>query len=376
MYVTVQIDGINLEKLLSEAGRAGILIAGAKRIKPRTVILRVLAGDAGRLRALCERSGWLYAEIKPGLLLRFIRFLKKRPAFPVGMALCLLLVFVSSKMILGIRVLGAGENVAEVQRFLNENGVRPGRFQVAFSLDELRAELAYRLPGLSFVSFRYAGSTLICDCQPAIDGERIAVGGSGQDIVAAQSGIVTSIVVFQGTPMVEPGQAVHKGQLLIAGYERSEKGTQMPVQAQGQVLARVYASGQARVSLKQTHTVETGQTRTRVTIASPWHRRVVRDAEPFASQDISRHIQPVIGLFLPLWREIETYAQTEIFTQERSRTDAASMAQGAAEKIAKEQCPPRALILDKWVKYSMINNEFVYASVVLEYQTSIAGRIK
>ena len=164
--------------------------------------------------------------------------------------------------------------------------------------------------------------------------------------------------------------------MLIAGYERSEKGMQMPVRAQGQVIARVYASGQAQVSLKKTHTVETGLIRTRVTVASPWHRRVVRDAKPFAAQDVSRQIQPVVGLFVPLWREIETFAQTEVFTISRSRADAASTAQGAAEKIAKEQCPPRALILDKWVKYSMIDNEFVYASVVLEYETSIAGRTK
>ena len=84
----------------------------------------------------------------------------------------------------------------------------------------------------------------------------------------------------------------------------------------------------------------------------------------------------IVGLYLPLWREIETYAQTEVFSSPRDRGDAASMAQGAAEKIAKDQCPCDALILDKWVNYSMIDNEFVYATVVLEYETAIAGRTK
>ena len=32
--------------------------------------------------------------------------------------------------------------------------------------------------------------------------------------------------------------------------------------------------------------------------------------------------------------------------------------------------------VDKWVDYSMIDNEFVYASVVLEVEANIAGRIK
>ena len=82
-----------------------------------------------------------------------------------------------------------------------------------------------------------------------------------------------------------------------------------------------------------------------------------------------------MGLYLPLYREIATYAETVVTKTPRSRADAASAAQGAAEELAKKQCPWGALILDKWVDYSMIDNEFVYATVVLEYETSVAGRL-
>ena len=101
---------------------------------------------------------------------------------------------------------------------------------------------------------------------------------------------------------------------------------------------------------------------------------MVQDAEPFSSQDISVQTQRITGLYLPLWREIVTYAETAVFSAPRDRGEAASAAQGAAEEIAKKQCPPDALILDKNVDYSMIDNEFVYAVVVLEYETAIAAR--
>ncbi|MBR2111678.1 MAG: hypothetical protein IJ950_01790, partial [Helicobacter sp.] len=66
-----------------------------------------------------------------------------------------------------------------------------------------------------------------------------------------------------------------------------------------------------------------------------------------------------VGLYLPLWREKTTYAETQIFEEEQSRSDVASIAQGAAEEIAKKDCPYDALILDKTVDYSMIDNEFI-----------------
>ena len=54
--------------------------------------------------------------------------------------------------------------------------------------------------------------------------------------------------------------------------------------------------------------------------------------------------------------------------------DARSLAQGAAEKTAKLNCPPGVEILDNWVDYSMIDDEFVLATVVLVFEAPIGAR--
>lgn len=376
VHVTVCIEGINLEKLLRAAALSGIVVRSAQRRGPRTMHLCVRADQLEMLEKLCAQSGWTCTCLQEGMFLRFFRQLRARPVLVPALALGMLLVLLSSQMILCIRVEDAGKNAAQVRRVLQEEDVRPGRLKRRVSLDELRARLAHRLPGLAHAGAYYMGSTLVIDCQEAVDGEAALLEGGGTDIVAAQSGIISRIWVSSGTPLVEPGQAVHKGQVLIAGFERGEKGGQVPVQAQGQVSAHVYVCGEAKVSLFETRSVETGRTRTRVALKTPWTSRVVCDAKPFESQQIQRERQNVVGLYLPLWLEKETYIETQVFRDARSKADCASMAQGAAEKIAAKQCPPGALILDKIVNYSMIDNEFVYASVVLEIDMPIAGRIR
>lgn len=374
MHVTVDVRGLNLEKLLRMAAQEGVLLTHARRSGPRGLCVRVPAGQLRAFEALCGRCGWQTQAIGCSAGVRLRRFLGRRPMLPLGLAAGVLLVFLSSQMVLSVQVLGAGENIAEVRRVLAQEGVRPGRRKAALSADALREQLSLRLPGLAFAGVRYAGSTLLVDCRRAQEGEQAMIAGDGMDVVAAQDGVITRISVQSGTPQVKPGQAVRAGQVLILGQERTEKGETRPIRAQGQVSARVWARGDARVRLAQTHTVETGQTRTRVTLCSPWHSRVVRDAQPFASQDTSREVQPVVGLYIPLWREIETYAQTRVYIAAREKSDAASLAQQAAEEIAKKQCPPDALILDKNVDYSMIDHEFVCAVVVLEYEAAIAAR--
>ena len=374
LRVVVRVEGLNLEKLLRMAGGEGIALHYVRWMGPQTLRACVSFRQRAALLALCDRCGFEARETGCGLLVRLSRFFRRRPMLPTGAILAVLLLWISSQMILAVSITGAGENIAEVRHVLEREEIRPGRLKAAVSTDALRDELALALPGLSFAGVRYAGSTIIIDCHRARTGEQIQLDGAGMDIVAAQDGVITRIYAASGTPQVVPGQAVCRGQVLIAGQERTQKGELRAVAAQGEVYARVWAKGEARTALYERRTVETGQTRTQVTIRSPWHTRVVRGAQPFASQDVSREIQPVVGLFLPLWREIETYAETTVYSDRRNKGDALSAAQGAAEEIAKKQCPPDALILDKNVDYSMIDNEFVYAVVVLEYEDAIAAR--
>lgn len=376
MHLTICIEGLNLEKLLTEAAEAGIVLRDVRRLGERRVHARAAYQQMKAIRGLCGRMGWEMHELHADATLRVYRFAKSRRMLFAGLALGAALVYLSSQMILAVEIAGAQQSSAEIRRLLLEEGIRPGRMKASFSTDALSGKLALRLPGLKFAACRYEGSTLLVDCQTVQEGEQTDIAGDGMDIIAACDGIVTRVSVSSGTPQIKPGDVVRKGQVLILGQERTEKGETRAIRAQGQVMARVWARGAAQVSLYETKTVETGAVSRRVTLHSPWHMRVVRDAEPFASSDTSRERQSVVGLYLPVWREIETIAETIVTRIPRSRSDAASMAQGAAEEIAKKQCPFHALILDKTVDYSMIDNEYLYAEVVLAYETAIADRLE
>ena len=374
MYVFLRIEGLNLERLLRTALIEGVRFRRVRRREPKCLEAEVPIWQMRKLRAICDRFGWRISVIRRSWIERGSCFIRRRPALLAGLAACAALMHVSDGMILNISIENARENIGEVRTFLREEGVGRGAWKAALSLDDLRAKMALRLPDLAFAGVRYEGSTMIVDCYPSERGEQGEVSGKGNDIHASKSGIVTRIYVQRGTPAVVPGQAVRKGQVLIRGEERTQKGETVAVRAQGQVAARVWSQGTARVSLTKMQTVETGRTRRRVTVRTPWHQRIVQDDSPFASQDSCKDIQRVVGLYLPLWREIETYAETIVHQIPSSRADAMSWAQQAAEEIAKNGCPYDALILDKWVDYSMIDTEVVYAAVVLEYESQIAAR--
>ena len=372
--MTVTIRGLNLEKLLREAQQSGVALACVRRVGEREAEAKVPLKDRKKLRLLCETYGWEMEEKRAGAVLCAARFFRRRKMLVPGLALGIFLLFLSSGLVLRINIEGAKEYAAEVKRLLAQEGVYAGAMKRRISFDHLREEILLRLPGVSYAGIRYDGSVLGIECRLAREGENVLKQGSGLDLVAAQSGIVTRIAASSGTPMVRAGDAVRAGQVLVRGEERSEKGTSVPVRAQAQVFARVWAQGEARTSLYESRVQETGNTRTRVSIHTPWFSRVLCDCEPFSSQESEVISRMVIDLFIPLEKRTEILRETVVTRRRKDSADAASTAQGAAEKLAKKQLPAGALILDKWVDYSMIDNEFLYASVVLEYERDIAVR--
>lgn len=374
MNLTLELFGLNLERLLRTAGENGVRLRNVRRADERTMRVTVSAAQKGKLAALCGRYGWQMTEVRADWPLRLIRTMKRRWTLGAAMLLSVFWVFVSSEMIWRVEITGAGENIAEVRRCLARENARVGRLKKRVSTDRLAAELALAVPGLSHAAARYEGSTLVVACQQAREGERAGVDGKGRNIVAAREGIIIRISAESGTPQVKAGQAVREGQTLIVGQERTGGGNLRACRAQGEIIARCFARGEARVRLNVTGTVETGEVRRRVILESPKSRRVVQDAEDFDRQDVSVELQPIVGLYLPVWRRVETLARTVLTPRSRSVSDARSQAQGAAEKNAKLNCPPGVEILDKWVDYSMIDDEFVYATVVLVFEAPIGAR--
>lgn len=374
MNLTLELSGLNLERLLRTAGENGVRLQNVRRADERTMRVTVSAAQKGKLAALCGRYGWQMTEVRADWPLRLIRTMKRRWTLGAAMLLSVFWVFVSSEMIWRVEITGAGENIAEVRRCLARENARVGRLKKRVSTDHLAAELALAVPGLSHAAARYEGSTLVVACQQAREGERAGVDGTGRNIVAA------------------PGRHYHpdqRGKRHAAGEGRSGcarrtdadcragadgGGNLRSCRAQGEIIARCFARGEARVRLNVTGTVETGEVRRRVILESPKSRRVVQDAEDFDRQDVSVELQPIVGLYLPVWRRVETLARTVLTPRSRSVSDARSQAQGAAEKNAKLNCPPGVEILDKWVDYSMIDDEFVYATVVLVFEAPIGAR--
>jgi len=83
--------------------------------------------------------------------------------------------------------------------------------------------------------------------------------GQVANLVASTEGLVTNINVVQGTPLVQVGDIVKRGDILIAGYFNNVNGTKTSCIAIGEVLAKIWYTSFVQFNTSETQLLRTGK---------------------------------------------------------------------------------------------------------------------
>lgn len=269
---------------------------GALRVVARLARCRVRFG---------RRSGWPFLW----------RRLQRRRVLLGGALTTALLVYYLSGAIWFIEIHGLEHLPEEVLRQeLARAGLRPGVRKGAVDLRHLAERLPLDVPGVAWVGMTSYGIKVVVevvekDPPPAVPADRPA------HVVARRPGVVVHVMTLRGEPVVQPGQVVKAGQILIRGQylppepppgqagDRSpsrppDQGK--PVAALGRVLARTWYSEYREVRLQQTQPVRTGGTWAQIVLRiGPWRLPVYWQRGYPGRYEVERRV--LLGL--PGWRD-------------------------------------------------------------------------
>lgn len=370
--VCVLVEGLSLEKLITRAAAEHIRLTEVERIDARSLRATLRGADLVRLRNIAESIGWRVTVQRESVLRRSQGLLTRRVMLALGLLVFIAGVWAANACVWFVRIEGAGESIGEVRVVLAEHDVRPGRWRAALDLQAVQRALEKRLPRIAWVDVHMQGVTVIVECVPARVPQPAQYGGEFSDIVASRDGIIRSMKVYAGTAKVKAGDAVQRGQVLVSGEERTADGGMRQVPAQAEVLSRVWYSAKARIPAMQNDALPTGNVYERVLLCTPWYRWSNDPPSDFVEQDIDIRRQEIGGVFVPIWAQIESYAEVTVSRSPRDRAELEAESATIAERLAREKLPFDAQILDKWVEYSMMKDEHFSAEVILETVEDIA----
>jgi len=268
-YVIIKIIGEYGERLLNQAALDNLYLWDIKRQNSNVLTCKISVRNFIKLAPLAKRTRCrIYIVRRVGLFFIILK-LRKRKWFLFGAFLFIAVVYFLSSFIWSIEVVCPDEELkSSIADDLRQWGLREGIFKYGIDKELYIDRLLNEYKELAWAEMEIRGSRLIIDVvkkQLPPDLEE----NTPCDIIASKDGIIEEIIPLRGVALVEPGQTVSKGDILITGKitlgqaesNEEEEAKTLLVHAEGVVKARVWYQRAVKVPLVKIKKVPTGESK-------------------------------------------------------------------------------------------------------------------
>jgi similar to stage IV sporulation protein len=301
-YAVLRAVGAEPARLLDRCAAENIDFWGACPEDELTLVFKVrlrqaekAMGLAGKCRCDIEMLG------KSGLPVEMKRLRGRYVLWTLPLLLFTLLA-VSSLFVWRIEITGA-EAVSEIEirNALEDSGVRIGSFWPAFTSDSIRSRVLVKIPELKWLSVSVFGSRALIGVRerteiPALIGKDEAI-----KQVAREPGLIESVSVLRGYPLMRRGQTAAGNDTLITGAVPSGFAGTKITHAEGRVMARTWYEISAILPLEYSRKAYTGEEKTRYALIIGGTRINFYGKSRISDRDcdniISEHRLGIAGLF-------------------------------------------------------------------------------
>lgn len=215
------------------------------------------------LQACAEKTGCSMEVLGRGGLPVFFRRFRRRQVWTAGLLCFAAGLYLLSSFIWTVRVEG-NERLTEEELLsvCGEMGLKPGVWKRRVDTEAITNGLLLRFSDISWVSVGVEGTDVTIKLAETIEKAERIDRETPCDIVAAQDGVIVQITAERGTPKVQAGDVVKKGDILISseliiGLEGEEQHTAYTA-AEGAVTARIWQKLTEEMPLRYKEVVYNG----------------------------------------------------------------------------------------------------------------------
>ena len=261
-YVRIRAKGFSAERFMNMAAFRGIYLWDVTR-EGAAMTMKAAGSSLDILQACAEKTGCSMEVLGRGGLPVFFRRFRRRQVWTAGLLCFAAGLYLLSSFIWTVRVEG-NERLTEEELLLacGEMGLKPGVWKRRVDTEAITNGLLLRFSDISWVSVGVEGTDVTIKLAETIEKAERIDRETPCDIVAAQDGVIVQITAERGTPKVQAGDVVKKGDILISseliiGLEGEEQHTAYTA-AEGTITARIWQKLTEEMPLRYKEVVYNG----------------------------------------------------------------------------------------------------------------------
>ena len=254
-YLVISVEGAFPERFINLAALSGVHLWGVEAGEGK-MLLRCTRPAFAKMRKAAKKSGCRVRIVKKsGLIFSLSRY-KSRRALLTGLVLFSAVLIVSNAFIWTVRVDGNENMTDEEIKFVAEYcGFKQGVVKYKLDVRKFEDEALRFEPRLAWIYPEIRGTVLYIHVREKSTAPAPEDVKKPCDVIASRSGVIKSITVKRGTPLVKEGDTVTAGEVLISGGGR--------LHADGVVLASYWEEEKGTAAVKKKTVRPTGREKCR-----------------------------------------------------------------------------------------------------------------
>lgn len=223
-----------------------------------------LAKEYKKIAKMARKCGVRTKVLERHGLPFFLRKYRRRLGAFIGIAAVVLFLFIMQNFIWSVEVSG-NKNLSEeyVLSTMEKLGVHKGAFKPALDFKAIEIEARSKLEGVSWVGVNQSGSKVWIEIRESVKAPDIVPTTSPCNIVARRTGQITKLQIFAGQGVVQKGDVVEEGDLIVSGIIEDPNGNTTLRHASAKVYATTQFDMQFKIPLKSQKKEYTGETKKR-----------------------------------------------------------------------------------------------------------------
>jgi len=378
-YLLVSVDGYFLERFINMCIRNDVFIWDIHKMSSAKMRVKISVRAFRRIRPIALRTKSRVRIYRRRGLPFVVHKYRKRRGILIGLCLFAAMMFYFSSFVSGVEITGNEHLETQViEEYLAEFGVSARRMIRNIDEHVVRDQMMTAIPELAWIGINIQGSKIFVDVQERnIIPERIPE-TVPCNIVATRGGVVELMNIRSGFSIVNVGDAVSEGDLLVSGVFDSDVAGVRYVHSFGEVFARTWYEQTLEFPLNFEERVDTGRERNKraIRFGNLQINLYISRRIPYNVYERTRTLNAHQLPFLPtlqIWNN--NFREQTLEPRERTIDDVLTLADVELRELLDALLPPNAEVLEVTTTHEFVTSELVRVTMVYAVRENIARQV-
>lgn len=379
-YVSISVEGYFIERFINVCISKNNLIWNLKRKKSSFLYANIAIKDFKKMKEIAKITKCrIKIEKKKGLPFLLHRY-KKRKLFVFLLIILMTIIFTISNFVWNIEIVGNEKiSTQELMEQVQKNGLTTGMLKNKVNTKNIINNIRLQRNDIAWIGIKLQGTNAKIEIVEAEQKPEIINEEEYCNLITKKDGVITKINVQNGTALVNVGDVVKNGEVIVGGWlEGKYTGTRY-VHAKAEIQAKVWYSKKEKISLNQEIQEPTGRVENHYGIViNNFKINLSKGVPKFEKYDTiseNKKLKIFSNFYFPIELAKTIYQELETKQINYTKEQAKEMLINKLEEELKSEIPNSEKIVNTQINESS-NEETIEVEVIYEVLENIGTNEK